>query len=122
MAMKEEKIQTLAKTLTPGLCAMLILMIIQKPEAFFQWMQDKTIVYTISMFFYVPLAKMLIRGKYDRGYTAPILLGIAMLIPYSIIMHLTLEEVVITLLQTVVVISIYSTIFHLIEEEVKRLS
>jgi len=119
--MKEEKLQTLAKTLTPGLCAMLILMIIQKPEVFFQWMQDKTIVYTISMFFYVPLAKMLIRGKYDRSYTAPILLGIIMLIPYSIMMHLTLEEVVITLLQTVVVISIYSTIFHLIEEEVKKL-
>ena len=119
--MKEEKIQRLTKALTPGLCAIILLMIIQKPEIFFQWMQDKTIIYTISMFFYVPIAKILINERYDRGYTAPIILGIAMLIPYALLVNLTLEEVVITLLQTIVVISIYSTIFHLIEEEVKKL-
>jgi len=117
---KEEKLQTLAKTLTPGVMAIFILMIVQKPDTFFQWMQEKTILYTIFMFFYVPVAKILIRGKYDKSYTAPLILGIAFLIPYSIIMNLTLYEVVVTLLQTVVTISVYSTIFNMIEEKVEK--
>jgi len=113
-----EKIQKIADTLTPGIIACLILMIIMKPDAFLEWFKDKTMVYTIAMFFYVPIAKIIIYKKYSKNYTAPIFLGILFLIPYAIIMKLTPEDVIITLLQTIVAISVFSTLFHLIEEEI----
>jgi len=116
--MKEDKIQKIADTLTPGIIACLILMIIMKPDAFLEWFKDKTMVYTIAMFFYVPIAKIIIYKKYSKNYTAPIFLGILFLIPYAIIMKLTPEDVIITLLQTIVAISVFSTLFHLIEEEI----
>ncbi|RLG44468.1 MAG: hypothetical protein DRN78_00055 [Thermoproteota archaeon] len=114
--------QKLVDTLLPGAVACLLLMLILKPETFFEWFKEKTIVYTIFTFFYVPIAKTLVTKKYSKTYTAPILLGIIFLIPYAIIMNLSLNEVIITLLQTVVAISVFSTIFNLIEGEVEKLS
>jgi len=118
----KQETQKLVDTLLPGLIACLLFILVPKPETFIEWFKEKTMVYTIFTFFYVPIAKILVTKKYSKAYTAPILLGIIFLIPYAIIMNLSLNEVIITLLQTVVAISVFSTIFNLIEGEVEKLS
>ena len=105
-------------SLTIGLIAIFLLVLILSPSAFSSWFTDKTVVYTISFFFYVPIVKMLTKGKYNKAYTIPILLGLAILIPYAVLANLSLTDIVITLLETIVVISFYTTVFHLVEEKI----
>ena len=109
--------QEVIRSLIIGLLALLFLIILLSPSTFSTWFADKTVVYTISFFFFVPIVKIIMKGRYNKAYTVPILLGLIVLIPYAILTNLTLYDITITLLETTVVIAFYTTIFHLIEEE-----
>ena len=117
--MYEKDISKTMEALLPGLIALLCLLIIEKPENFYPWFVNYTILYAVVVLFIRIIAKTIIKQEFDETDTKPLLLGVIIFIVYIFISNITVYDFVVTILQVIVILSFYSTVFNYLKNELR---
>lgn len=102
--MSDERIEEI---LAPGIISLVILLFLMGPGSFYSWMIDKIILYLILFFFFKIIANAIIHRRLESSEIKPLLLGLALFIPYIFLTNLTPLEIIISLFQIIAIISFF---------------
>jgi len=102
-----------------GAFALVSLILLMGMTEFSNYLFNKVIWIILSSFFIIPIVEILITWKFNKKNTVILVLGIVGTWFYSIATNLTLYDWCVHILQTIVLITIISSVIILIKEELK---
>lgn len=103
--------------IVPGVVALVLMMFLLGVTGFMDWLRDKTILYVIWFFFSAPIARILIDRKVNAESLAVVGVGVAVLLPYCIFVGASLREVLQSLLEVIVILSLLFTFFTVLKKK-----
>ena len=100
-----------------GVITLVILLIIMKPPDFYNWLIQAFLGYLASIFFIMPIVNLILTLKPTKELILS-LIGIIILTIYAIVLNLTLKDIVVIILQTIVVVSLISLFLPMVKKEI----
>lgn len=109
-----------AITVLIGAVLLIVLLFLMGILDFYTWLVVKLISYCASVFFIVPVALSVIRMQLPREYVCLMVFGIGSLIVYALLFDMTAKDIIIDIVQTAVILTIFSGIFSTIKRFVEE--
>lgn len=107
-----EDMEKLASALMPGVISLFILLFLMGPGLFYIWLFDKITLYLILFFFFKIIANAFIKRRLDRSEAKPLILGLALFIPYVFLTKMSILEIFVSLFQVIAIISFFWVILR----------
>ena len=104
-----------SKALLTGTIALLILLVLMGIDEFYSWLTLTLVGYLASALFIVPIAYAIIKEEFTKKTAYIIEVGFLILILYMFLSGKTPYDIMINLLQTIVVITLLSTMVRYIK-------
>ena len=103
-----------------GAVLLFVLLFLMGVLGFYTWLVVKLISYCASVFFIVPVAWSIIRRQLPREYVVLMVFGVGSLIVYALLFNMTVHDIVVDVVQTAVIITIFSGFFSIIKRFVEK--
>ena len=116
----DDKIDETAIKLLIGAVSLVSLLIIMGVLSFYSWVITSLLSYVFSIFFVVPIALGIIQRRFPKEYIVLLVFGIGSLIIYAYFFDMTPQDIVADIVQTVVIITIFSALFTGIKTYVEK--
>ena len=100
-----------------GVFTLIILLILMGPPDFYNWLLLTFLGYMASIFFIMPIVNLILTLKPTKELMLS-LIGIIILTIYAIALNLTLKDIIVIILQTIVVVSLISLFIPLVKKEI----
>jgi len=100
-----------------GVFTLIILLILMGPPDFYNWLLLTFLGYMASIFFIMPIVNLILTLKPTKELMLS-LIGIIILTIYAIALNLTLKDIIVIILQTIVVVSLISLFIPAIKKEI----
>lgn len=111
--------ETASKILVGALSLVLLLLVMGVID-FYSWIITTLLSYVFSIFFVVPIALMIIQGRVPKEYIVLIIFGISSLIIYAFFFNMTPRDIMVDVIQTVIIITMFSALFTGIKNYVEK--
>lgn len=109
-----------AITFLVGAVLLIVLLFLMGILDFYTWLVVKLISYCSSVFFIVPVAWSLIQRQLPKEYVVLMVFGVGSLIVYALLFGMTIHNIIVDIVQTAVIITIFSGFFSLIKKFVEK--
>jgi len=107
-----------SKTLLTGTITLLLLLVLMGIDDFYSWLSLTLVAYLASALFVIPIAYAIMKKQLDEKTIHTIALGCVVWLAYIFISKQTVEAAAISLLQTIVVITLLSTLVNSIKKHI----
>lgn len=118
----KEKTLPLSSKLIPGIIAIFLLLIYNVLKGdiaeFYPWLGETLLIYALWFFLLRVIVVATIERKYNTIFTTSILIGVFALFASMLILNMTVEDIVLRLLNATVIFSIIFTIFGAVKERI----
>lgn len=95
-----------------GSVSLVILLLLMGFLPFYSWVISTLVAYGASVFFVVPIASGIIKRRFPKEYFVVSIFGLGALVVYAYFFSLTPVELVEEVVQTVIIVTIISTLFY----------
>lgn len=109
-----------ASKLLIGAVSLVLLLLVMGILDFYSWAITTLLSYVFSVFFVVPIALIIIQGRAPKEYIVLMVFGIGSLIIYALFFNKTPQDIIIDVIQTVIIITIFSALFTGIKTYVEK--
>lgn len=103
-----------------GAISLVLLLLVMGVIDFYSWIITSLLSYVFSIFFVVPIALMIIQGRAPKEYIVLMVFGIGSLIIYAFFFNMTPRDIMVDVIQTVIVITMFSALFTGIKNYVEK--
>jgi len=103
-----------------GAVSLIILLLIMGILDFYSWTVTSLLSYVFSVFFVVPIALGIIQMQFPKEYIVLMLFGSGSLCIYAFVFNMTPYDILVDVIQTVVIITIFAALFSGIKDYVER--
>lgn len=107
-------------TFLVGAVLLFLLLFLMGVLEFYSWLITTFISYCASVFFVVPVALSIVQRKLPEEYFVLMVFGAGSLIVYAFIFGKTARDIVIDVVQTAVIVTIFSGFFFFIKRYVEK--
>lgn len=115
-----DKVDETAIKLLIGAVSLVLLLLIMGILDFYSWVINSLLSYIFSVFFVVPIALGIIQRQFPKEYIVLIVFGIGSLVIYAFFFKMTPYDVIVDIVQTVIIITIFSALFTGIKTYVEK--
>lgn len=116
----QDKIDETAIKLLIGAVSLVLLLLIMGVLDFYSWVITSLLSYVFSVFFVVPIALGIIQRQFPKEYIVLMVFGVGSLIIYAYFFDMTPQDIAADIIQTVVIITIFSSLFYGIKRYVEK--
>lgn len=116
----QDKIDETAIKLLIGAVSLVLLLLIMGIVEFYSWAINSLLSYVFSIFFVVPIALGIIQMRFPKEYIVLIVFGIGSLVIYAFFFNMTPYDIIVDIVQTVIIITIFSALFTGIKTYVEK--
>lgn len=107
-------------TLLIGAVSLVLLLITMGMLEFYSWVTTSLLSYVFSVFFVVPIAMGIVKLRFPKEYIVLIVFGGCSLFIYAYLFSMTPRDIAVDVIQTVVIITIFSALFSGIKSYVEK--
>jgi len=109
-----------AITFLIGAVLLIVLFFLMGIPEFYSWTILTLISYCASVFFIVPVALSVIQRQLPKEYIVLMVFGVGSLAAYALLFNMTLQDIIVDVVQTAVIITIVSGFFSTVKKFVEK--